>query len=184
VDDIVKDNPFRSIYISMQGIEKEAYEETMRGSLVFETTLANVEYLIEQRAKYLPKLEIVVTMVKTNRIDADRAVEYWKQRGVKSQYTILENRGGAIHDFEQIAAGRKRLFKNCTRLFKNAMITFDGDMVLCCVDYYRKVVLGNVKKNSIAEVWNSPRATEIRRKFLAGDLSDNPLCASCFVADD
>ena len=180
-DNIVRDNPFHAICISMQGIEKEPYEQSMRGSLVFEETKENVEYLIDQRDRYLPHLRIMVTMVKTRLIDADAAVRYWKSRGVSSQYTVLENRAGNLSAFETLTAGGKRVYRDCTRLFKTACITFDGDMVLCCTDYYRKMVLGNVREQSISEVWNSPGTVEIRKNFIRGIL--NPLCARCYVAE-
>ncbi len=182
VDNMARDNPYHAIYISMQGIEKEAYERTMRGSLVFEDTKRNVEHLIEQRDARMPGLKIVVTMVKTTEIDAEAAVAYWRSRGVEAKYTVLENRGGNLPDIERLCAGTKRVFKDCTRLFKVACITFDGDMVLCCTDYYRTMVLGNVRESSVYDVWNSPRAVEIRRNFIRGDLRGNPLCARCVIA--
>jgi len=182
VDDLVRDNPFRSIYISFQGIEKEAYERTMQGNLIMEKTRENVEYLIEQRHKFTPNLKIVVTMVKTSMIDAESAVKYWQSRGVESQYTALENRGGNVKEFDGLNGGQKRIFKDCTRLFKQAYILWNGDMVLCCTDYFKTIVLGNCKESSIYDVWNSPRAINIRRNFIRGDLEDNPLCAHCEIA--
>lgn len=182
VDDIMRDNPFHEIYLSVQGIEKKAYEESMRGSLVFEESKRNAEYLIEQRNKRQPDLQITVTMIKTALIDAEAAVRHWKSLGADSKYTILENRGGNLKDFDKINLGKKRIFKDCTRLFKQAYILFNGDMVLCCTDYYKTMVLGNVAESSIYEVWNSPRAQAIRRDFLRGDLRNNPLCAKCFVS--
>ncbi len=182
VDELVRDNPFHAVYISMQGVEKEPYEDTMRGSLVFEKTLENVEYLIQRRNAGAPKLKIVVTMVKTNKIDADKAVAHWKARGVEAQHTCLENRGGNSAAFNELNTGDKRVFKDCTRLLKHAYILFNGDMVLCCTDYYKTMVLGNVAESSIRDVWNSPRAKEIRSHFLLGNLREVPLCAKCFVS--
>jgi MoaA/NifB/PqqE/SkfB family radical SAM enzyme len=182
VDDLVHDNPFHAVYISMQGVEKEPYEDTMRGALAFEKTMGNVEYLIARRNAHAPKLKIVVTMVKTNKIDAEKAVAFWKARGVEAQYTCLESRGGNNSAFNELNAGDKRVFKDCTRLLKHAYILLNGDMVLCCTDYYKTMVLGNVAESSIRDVWNSPRAREIRRNFLLGNLSKVPLCARCFVS--
>ncbi len=182
VDDLVRDCPFRAIYVSFQGIDKEAYEQTMGGNLVMEKTMENVHYLIEQRRKHAPELKIVVSMVQTNRIDADKAVAYWQSQGVESKYTALENRGGNIEDFDDLRDGEKRIFKDCTRLFKQAYIMFNGDMVLCCTDYYKTMVLGNCGETSIFEVWNAPRAVGLRRGFINGDLADNPLCANCEIA--
>ena len=161
VDDLVRDNPFNTIYISMQGLQKEAYEDSMRGSLVFEKTKENVEYLIDQK-KHMEGLNIVVTMIKTSLIDAESAVRYWKSLGVDSKYTPLENRGGNISNFDGLNVAEKRIFKDCSRLFKQACIMFNGDMVLCCTDYYKTMVLGNVTESSIYEVWNSKRAVDIR----------------------
>ena len=121
-------------------------------------------------------------MVKTNRIDAEKAVAHWRSRGIESQYTCLESRGGNNASFNDLNAGGKRLFKDCTRLMKHAYILFNGDMVLCCTDYYKQMVLGNVAESSIHAVWNGERAQKIRRDFLRGDLRENPLCAGCFVS--
>ncbi|HDP35212.1 MAG TPA: radical SAM protein [Candidatus Hydrogenedentes bacterium] len=181
--DLVKDNPLRALYISMQGIEKEPYEDSMRGSLKFERTKANIERLIELRDQYAPELKIVVTMIKTKLVDVDKAVAYWRSRGVESKYTRLENRGGNTDAFDTLNVGDKRIYKDCVRLLKNAYILFNGDMILCCTDYYKTMVLGNVAESSIAEVWNSERATTIRRDFLRGDLSRIPLCADCYIAE-
>lgn len=182
LENLVANNPLRALYISMQGIEKEAYEATMRGTLVFEKTKKNVERLIDLRNQYAPNLKIVVTMVKTNRIDAEKAVAYWKSRGIEAKYTKLENRGGNTEAFDTLNAGDKRVFKDCVRLLKNAYVLFNGDLVLCCTDYYKTMVLGNIADASIGEVWNSEKAKKIRSDFLRGDLSEIPLCAECFVS--
>ncbi len=184
VDEILKDNPFHHIFISMQGIEKEPYEQTMRGSLKFEETKRNVEYLIQKRNECCSKLKITITMVKTNLIDVEKAVKYWQSLGVNSKYTALENRGGNTATFRKLLPGKAVHFKHCTRLFKQAYIMFNGDMVLCCTDYFKKIVLGNVAESSIYEVWNSPHALKIRQDFLRGDFSNNPLCASCLISTD
>lgn len=183
VDDLVRDNPFHAVYVSMQGIDKAPYEATMGGSLRYETTEAHVNYLIEQRDKHAPGLKLVVTMIKTNIIDAEKAVRHWRAKGVESKYTLLENRGGNTSSaFESINAGGARVYKDCTRLFKHAYILFNGDMVLCCTDYFKTMVLGNVAESSIYEVWNGPRAVKIRQDFLRGDFSENPLCRDCCIA--
>jgi len=184
IDELMKDNPFHHIFISMQGIEKEPYENTMRGSLKFEETKRNVEYLIQKRNQFHPELKITVTMVKTNLVDVDKAVNYWKNLGVNSKYTALENRGGNNPSFHKLNPGKSIRFNHCTRLFKQAYILFNGDMVLCCTDYFKTMVLGNVAESSIYEVWNSPRAIKIRQDFIRGDFSDNPLCASCLISSE
>ncbi len=171
------------IYVSMQGIDKEGYERTMRGTMSFERTFANLNHFIEaQRRRGTERPKLWVTMVDTSLIDARAAVAYWRSRGVAAQYTTLENRGGNIHDADAFSRTRAMgYYTTCTRLFKQAYIMFDGDVVLCCADYTRRQVLGNVARSSLREVWNGPVATEIRRQYLAREFDRLPLCGACRI---
>jgi len=187
VDGLLQVDALHALYISFQGVEKAGYEATMRGSLVFEKSLANVENLIGKwrAAGGEKRFKIVVTMVATNLIDTDKAVAFWRSKGVQSKWTPLENRGGNITIASTLAPAHKPLkrFANCTRLFKQAYILWNGDMVLCCTDYTRKVVLGNVDGTSIREVWNSPKAIQIRRLYAEGFMDKIPLCKDCQICD-
>ena len=171
------------LYISFQGIDRESYGTTMRGSMDFDRTLANVNHFIdEQRRRGLDRPKLWVTMVDTAVIDARRAVAYWRARGVASKYTTLENRGGNIRNAESFSRTKAMsYYTTCTRLFKQAYIMFNGDMVLCCVDYSRERVLGNITDRSIHDVWNGPAAREIRRRYLAHEFEGLPLCGNCKI---
>jgi uncharacterized Fe-S cluster-containing radical SAM superfamily protein len=171
------------LYVSFQGIDKEAYEKTMRGNMDFDRTMKNVNHFIDtQRSRGLTRPELWITMVDTAVIDAKKAVAYWKSRGVASKYTTLENRGGNIKDAHTFSHAKElTYFSTCTRLFKQAYIMFNGDLVLCCVDYSREQVLGNIVGSSISEVWNGPAAREIRRRYLAHEFDRLPLCGNCKI---
>ena len=171
-----------ALYVSFQGVEKEGYEKSMRGAMHFEHTMENINYLIEQqRVRGTDWPKVWITMVSTDIIDAKKAVEYWKKRGVRSKYTALENRGGNIADAESFSHGPMEYFSSCTRLFKQGYINFNGDMVLCCTDYSRKQVLGNIAGSSIYEVWNGEKAVDIRRRLLCGQIHTIDLCRDCKV---
>ena len=169
--------------ISIQGIDPEAYEKTMRGGLKFDRTMENVDRLLsEMRRKQATRPAVWITMVDTEVIDARKAVEYWRARGVNARYTMLENRGGNIADAQSFAHHEQMdYFSDCTRLFKQAYIKFNGDLVLCCTDYEAKIILGNIQDKSLYEVWNGEVATEIRRKFLTGRIGEISLCSVCKV---
>jgi MoaA/NifB/PqqE/SkfB family radical SAM enzyme len=169
--------------ISIQGIDPEAYEKTMRGGLRFDRTMANVEHLLsEMLRRQTTRPALWITMVDTEVIDARKAVEYWRSRGVNARYTMLENRGGNIVDAQSYAHHEQMdYFSDCTRLFKQAYIKFNGDLVLCCTDYEAKIILGNVRDKSLYEVWNGEVASEIRRKFLTNRIGEISLCSVCKV---
>jgi len=169
--------------ISLHGIDPEAYERTVRGGLDFHRTLANVEHLIaEMRRRRLRRPALWITMVDTEIIDARKAVRHWRARGVNARYTMLENRGGNVTQAEMIGHNpRMDYYSDCTRLFKQAYVKFNGDVVLCCTDYEAKIILGNVRETSLEEVWNGPVATSIRAKFLSGRIGEISLCGACKI---
>jgi MoaA/NifB/PqqE/SkfB family radical SAM enzyme len=172
--------------LSVQGIDKDAYERTMRGKMSFERTMENVDHLIRtMRERRLKRPRLWITMVDTDIIDARKAVAYWKSRGVSSRYTRLENRGGNIADADSFSRSHQmQYFSACTRLFKQMYIMFNGDVVLCCTDYTRKHVLGNVRDRSLYEVWNGEEAVSARRRFLEGRFPELPLCGECRIDEE
>ncbi|HZE88408.1 MAG TPA: radical SAM/SPASM domain-containing protein [Verrucomicrobiae bacterium] len=176
------DGALHSLYVSFQGIAKRGYEDTMRGHLHFERVLANVNHLLaEMRRRKVARPKIWITMVGTQIVDAPRAVAYWKKRGVRAKYTALENRGGNIEGTESMSLGAMDYYTDCARLFKQAYISFDGTMVLCCTDYGRKHVLGNVFDDGIEAVWRGTVAEDLRRRYLTGKIHTIGLCSVCRV---
>jgi len=172
------------ITISFQSIDREVYEKTMPG-LNFERSFANVNYLIDyvrQHRGRRPK--ITTTMVHTNLTDkhVKRSIEYWKSRGVEARCTALENRGGTVSAATALAPSTLHPFAKCTRPFRQACITFDGLMLLCCVDYTREVVLGDVNAESIYDIWNGSKMRQIREAMVAGRADKLPLCTKCQIA--
>lgn len=171
------------IYVSVQGIDPGAYEKTMRGNMRLGRTVGNVlGFAAMQRLRRQERPKLWVTMVDTALVDVRAAVQFWRSRGISSKYTTLENRGGHIRDADDLnPSGSMEPYDNCPRPFRQAYILFNGDMVLCCVDYSRTQVLGNVARSSVREVWNDSVAREIRGRYIARDLAGLPLCGSCTI---
>ncbi len=65
----------------------------------------------------------------------------------------------------------------CLNPFFEFEIDITGRVVVCCTGWFRHS-LGNMKKQTIAEVWNSQVARYVRRKMYKGEWEDicNPHC--------
>jgi MoaA/NifB/PqqE/SkfB family radical SAM enzyme len=65
----------------------------------------------------------------------------------------------------------------CHQPFYFMEITTSGDVYTCCPGWI-KFPIGNIKNNTIAEIWNSNRARYIRRKLYMGEWEKicNPIC--------
>ena len=156
------------------------YEESMQG-LKYEKTLDNVNNILEAKKKMnREKPRITITMVRTKLIDSqiDDIKSYWGKRNVSIHIQPMENRASGYIRDKGLNPEDWKPYIHCKRLFKQAYILYNGDMVLCCADWERTTILGNVREKSIEDVWNGEKALSIRRKFLSGDTK-GLLCHSC-----
>ena len=71
----------------------------------------------------------------------------------------------------------------CIHPFTFLNFSPNGDVSTCPCPHHLKYRLGNIKYNTIAEIWNSDTARQIRRKIYAGEWQDicKPICP--FIID-
>jgi radical SAM protein with 4Fe4S-binding SPASM domain len=69
--------------------------------------------------------------------------------------------------------------KPCPALWETPSINWNGDVTVCCTDILFKLKIGNINKNTLKELWNSPIMTEFRIKHIKGETKDIPVCNEC-----
>lgn len=67
----------------------------------------------------------------------------------------------------------------CRWLFQAALVLSNGDVVTCATDYEGERILGNVTRQSLAEVWASESYAVLRARHEAGAYDGLGLCDSC-----
>ncbi|PCI42155.1 MAG: hypothetical protein COB46_01185 [Rhodospirillaceae bacterium] len=64
-------------------------------------------------------------------------------------------------------------------------VRWNGDVVACIYDFDSRYVVGNVKDNSIREIWNSERMRTFRKSMIAHQFDEveknGPLCSDCTI---
>ena len=184
IEKLLKPNLLYEITVSFNGFRKETFEYFMRGlsfKQCFNNLLNLLNYVNKNKLKR-PKIIVNMLQIASIKSEIDKAKSFWESKGAKVVLNPIENRGGSVKEKKDFSSNFKRNLK-CRRPFNTAVITFDGKMVLCCVDYERKVILGDLKNQSIYEVWNSPLLNEIRKKLLEGRLEDIPICRDCKIGE-
>lgn len=86
----------------------------------------------------------------------------------------INNRGGLVG-----SKGKVPLRKYCSRPFEQLSVTYEGKVVICCNDYLAQVVIGDIAKDSIKDLWESDVFRRYRRELLAGRRARLDLCKSC-----
>ncbi|MDP3427516.1 MAG: SPASM domain-containing protein [Humidesulfovibrio sp.] len=68
--------------------------------------------------------------------------------------------------------------KPCRYPWHSVCVLADGRVVPCCRDINGDMVLGDLTRQSLAEIWNGPSMLALRRALAVGDRA-NALCNSC-----
>ncbi|MCX7624643.1 MAG: radical SAM protein [Candidatus Sumerlaeaceae bacterium] len=82
------------------------------------------------------------------------------------------------HRLAELSLQGKQLIEKCHYPWYFALIDTDGDVRPCC---WASVSWGNLNHLPFEELWNSPRAQEMRRNFLSNHIPSSCLGKSCRV---
>ena len=81
-----------------------------------------------------------------------------------------------------IAVHRKKRLIGCAagRPLGEMVVSFNGDVVLCCNDMTQEEIVGNLKKSSIEEVWNGEiMLDKISRIYFGKSSPEDFICKNC-----
>ena len=69
----------------------------------------------------------------------------------------------------------------CTQLWKWMVVYWDGRVVLCCADMFSRSIVGDLKLNSITEIWNGPDLKKLRGQMVNRKRFEVPICQDCDI---
>ncbi len=81
-------------------------------------------------------------------------------------------------DFKPPAAKVDTSFA-CNAPWQQLVIRANGDVLPCCSFYGIEMIVGNIKKSSLYDLWNSDRMNMIRKELLSNNVNFSPACKKC-----
>ncbi|NOZ64857.1 MAG: radical SAM protein [Caldiserica bacterium] len=184
IGESIIDSPLDWIGISIHAIREDTYQR-FTGRRDFQDILVKitlfVEKALEKRGGDFVMINITHAPGYLTEKEKEEALDYWKNLGVKRiKYCPSPiSRGGNV---KWLPLVKYKGIKGCDSIWRNEMIhiLFNGDVVLCCMDWQREVIMGNVRENSIEEIWNSPYYLEIE-DYIRGNISppEDFICLRC-----
>jgi radical SAM protein with 4Fe4S-binding SPASM domain len=162
------------IIFSFDGATKKTYEKIRRGSN-FERVVDNIKNLVALRNKMKlerPLVRVQMVKMKENGKEAEKFIEMWQP---------VANRVGLIKERNPLGSKKKNKGFACPQIWQRLMICWDGEVRMCCGDWYGEVVLGNVKKEKIHDIWHSEKLKKIRKLHAENNFNKIPVCAKCEI---
>jgi len=127
---------------------------------------ANVLKFKEARDLKKSSVKIDVSMVVFEKTEADieKFMEEWKDFA------------DSIYFIPSFIAGARQ--KRCREMWRgNLTILWDGRVVPCCADFDAGIVVGDVTKEEISNIWNGAKMKQLRRLHRQGTFCG--ICSRC-----
>ncbi|RME29287.1 MAG: radical SAM protein, partial [Deltaproteobacteria bacterium] len=163
------------LYVSLNTLDAESY--TRITGLNLERTLANLEYLTapERRSRVARRITFRITRTAQTTVEQQRAfVEFCRRRGVRPFIVGLFNYMGAIPSHLPVPA------YPCEHIDRLDILS-SGTVTLCCMDHEGRFAWGDVRQQSVLEIFNGPRAKHFRRFHRSGRRRKVEPCNRCNV---
>ena len=184
--------------ISLNAYSKEVFERVNIG-LDYDRVMKNIARLLSDKTTRR-KLGLSFVVTEQNVHEVPKATMHWRKQGIRTRViSEIANRAGTLDSFERLrlktdyrdtpflvrlwrrlmsAAGK---VTGCHLPFSQMNVLFNGDVIICCHDWNRATVVGNVKTSSLREIWNSDRMNEIRRIMLKKSYQQLESCRECSI---
>jgi radical SAM protein with 4Fe4S-binding SPASM domain len=161
-EEIIKAGPTR-ISISVDAIERDTYAKIRGGNL--DEVHRGIELLLAERDRHGKKLPIIrLTFIRQPDNSAEMAtfIRYWGDRVDQIDFQTLWDATWV----ETLPHTTTEEIFDCSQPWKQILILANGDILPCCAEFGRHMVIGNVNSGSIKEAWHSAAMTEIRRSLI------------------
>ncbi len=160
-----------AINISVDAAGKDTFERTRVG-LNYDRVIDNIETFARVRRELgSVKPKLILSFVRREDSDDERAfIDRWSRVADKVHLTDVHNWAGTLH-------ARSGVRFPCYRPWLTCTVLWDGRVSLCCADFDGEVIVGDVRTQPIAAIWNAEAFRSVRRDHL--DRGGPDMCAAC-----
>jgi len=195
--DLIDANPTH-LLVAFDGHDNESFEKIRGLPKAYEKSKENLLAFLEQKVASGSKIRIVISIIDFP-LNGEKGDEmrtelesFWRSvPGVDDvlwkPFTIWIGDTAAINGLKRPKTEAEQFMQSymdlrkvtCDFPWKRVAIAWDGGVIPCCHDYNNIYPLGNVKEQSLKEVWNGPKMVALRRELRSGNVK-NKLCKDCW----
>ncbi|MBF0543340.1 MAG: SPASM domain-containing protein [Candidatus Riflebacteria bacterium] len=168
------------IIFSIDAASPLTYQKIKVGSDL-ELVLKNIEFLTNEKEKQgIRNPEIIVQIIdqKQTHEELMAFIHYWRTRADMVRISIYQSPDGNPRDKRRAQNKPESIFP-CPQLWQRLTIAWDGTVYPCTGDNACRFPLGNVKKDSIKNIWHGEKMTSLRRMHINYEADDLDLCSHC-----
>lgn len=169
------------VKVSFDSFRKDVLE-TQRAGAKYEQALANIDKFYNWPARVRSETEIVIQAVRTQlNKDEDIAGEV-KRRWPEATVSIRDMVTGRVDkDLSSLESRARDTSERqpCLQASVRVIFNKDGLAFPCCPDISEKLVIGDIRKQSLKEIFNSIEARTLRKDLKSGKAFEKDPCKTC-----
>lgn len=159
---------------SIYGTTKAVYEKVM-GGIKFEKSYENIIQFLNKNKNKIVYTEGNFILMDENKDEMDEWISFWESKlseiYVWKPHNYVDGRNYRKLD--------KSIQKSCGRPLEGGLnVAVDGNAHVCCFDYNKHLVVGDLNKDTINEVIKSSKMKYIQNKHRNNDF-EGLICENC-----
>ena len=168
------------ILISVEALDTEGYREIASVNIDYELFVDNIRNLFENRKNCKVFIKIVNTAINNEEVEKFHSLydEICDLAYIEMVMPVFDGVDYSSNKFpETNKIGRQ--VEICTRPFFTMSVHPSGNVGCCIVDYSEEIVFGNIKEQSLMDIWNGTKFNDFRRTHLKKQKQSLNICDNC-----
>ena len=173
------------INISVDGMTPEQYRKFTGFDFDFDRFVQTVKWLYANKGN----CEVVVK-IPGELITEPQKQEFYDTFGDHCDRIFIENFAPCWPEFDVEAHTGIKITEGiyqqpvtptdtCPYIFYSISVNADGLVSSCFLDWGRKLLVGDVRTQSMKDIWHSDALNALRHQHLEGRRKQNPVCGNC-----
>lgn len=172
------------ISFSLDTIDANVYRQTrLHSDLAI--AMCNVIRFVEicdalrAQGKKTPEIQVSSVDVEAYRNRQDEFVDFWRQYADRVRIYMEHSADGHLGSIRTNLPIEGTGRRPCGKVYNDMIVYWNGDVAICNHDWDNRGFLGNLKMQSIQEIWLSERYQAVRQMHESGNFSQEMLCGGC-----
>jgi MoaA/NifB/PqqE/SkfB family radical SAM enzyme len=166
------------VWFSLDALTLDVYSK-IRPGLNMVRVLNGIEHFWKAASRIEYPVGILFTVMDENVKEVEAFKRYWTMKGnCQIYFQWCDGRGYPYKE----RAYSEPYEEACDYVLENAIVLTNLDVVPCCMDWRGSLVMGNLRYNSLQEIWNGPQFHIFRKKQINKEKHLLSICGACKTA--
>ncbi|MEI6575301.1 MAG: SPASM domain-containing protein [Bacteroidota bacterium] len=169
------------IIVSLDGFDAKSFQEIRGRKIDYDQAIENIvqaDSLIKSM-KATTRLTVRMIALNQNMHMTEFFKDFWSSKNIEVEIRPFFPWG----EKEMVKLGvyeKYPPFMPCPFAWQYLVVQWNGDVVACCRDYNAENLMGNVKDETLLQIWNGEKYAKFRSSMIAGEYG-NSICGPCMA---